>query len=330
MSELFKQYLHLTLEPSNDSIFSTHHMILESGLTLIKFVHDGIVESERTDQINDALIIFQMVFGKGIAINQLIKGIEFRNSIDGSVMKGLKDPTTIAVLARTQFEAFANFHNIFGTTKEKELRDMLYNLWVISGLKYRQVTVKEDMLEEHREKAESEQKKIEKLVSEIETNQFYLELTEQDKSWVKERIKKKDFELLYKDGKFTKPGWRELFLNAGVNDVFMHLYSLMSLSTHPSNVSVFQYAQMYQLGFNEEMAYTFMSHSTIIMSFMISEYCHLFPLAKEKFKELPELNQLIIDSYNGNFRGREYEISEIRNKYAEEFQQEFEKLMRVK
>jgi len=39
------------------------------------------------------------------------------------------------------------------------------------------------------------------------------------------------------------------------------------------------------------------------MAFTIAEYCMYIPLAKEKFLELPELNQYLIDSMNYNFRG---------------------------
>lgn len=108
----------------------------------------------------------------------------------------------------------------------------------------------------------------------------------------------------------------------------MNQYTLFSLSTHPSNVSVFQYAQMYVISFNEETAYIFLSQSAIIMAFIIAEYCKYFPIAKQKFKELPELHQYLIDSYNFNFRGNEYEVSGIRAKYEDEFQLEYEKLLK--
>ncbi len=116
-------------------------------------------------------------------------------------------------------------------------------------------------------------------------------------------------------------------MNAGVNEVFMHLYSLMSLSTHPSNITVFQYAQMFEKNFDAEMTFTFLGYSKIIMAFMIADYCKYFPIAKEKFLELPEINQLLVDSLNGTFRGRDFEISGLRNKYMAEFQVEFEKLI---
>lgn len=303
-------------------------MILESGFFLVNEVHSEIDPKERNEQVNDALIVLQMVLGKGLAIKNLIGGLDFDNSINGTKMKELIDPTTIAVLTRTQFEAFANFHNIYNSSNDKDLTNLLYDLWVISGLKYRQATVHEDMPEEHRAKAEQEKQKIERILNAIHENPHYMALDEKQKNWVDERIKKRDFELLFNEGKFSKPGWRELFLNAGVKDVFMSLYSLLSLSTHPSNVSVFQYNQMYEKGFNKEMAYSFLSQSTIIMAFMIAEYCKYFPIAKQKFQELPELHQYLIDSNNGNFRGKEYEVSGIRDKYKDEFQAEYEKLLK--
>lgn len=328
MSEMFKQYMTLTVEPSPRAILKCHQMILESGFFLVNAVHSEIDPKERNEQVNDALIVLQMVLGKGLAIKKLIEGLDFANSINGARMRGLLDPTSIAVLTRTQFEAFANFHNIYNSSEDDQLRDLLYDIWVISGLKARQATVHGDMLEEHRGKAEQEKQKIEKITKKILENPYYLALDEKEKGWVNERIKKRDFELMFKEGKFSKPGWKELFLNAGVRDAFMNHYALLSLNTHPSNVSVFQYAQMFEKEFNEEMAFSFMNQSTIIMAFMIAEYCKYFPLAKSKFTELPDLHQLLIDSYNGNLRSPEYKVSGIHDKYKDEFQAEYEKLQR--
>lgn len=330
MSEMFKQYMKLTIEPSHAEIVQCHNMMLESGFFLVNEAHAALKPTDRNEQVNDALIVFQMVLGKGLAMKKLIGGLDFDNSVNGNRMRGLVDPTTIAVLTRTQFEAFANFHNIYNSSDDSKLRDLLYDMWVISGLKARQATVNGEMLEEHKAKAELEKQKIDRIRTAILENPYYLALDTEQQKWFRERIKKRDFELLYKDGTFTKPGWRELYLSAGVRDVFMNQYSLLSLSTHPSNVSVFQYAQMFERGFNEEMAYTFLSQSTIIMAFMISEYCKYFPQAKAKFTELPEMHQMIVDSNNGNLRGREYEVSGVRDKYMQEFQAEYEKLLKAK
>lgn len=330
MSEMFKQYMGLTIDPSPEAMMVSHQMMLETGFYLVNEVHGNIKPEQRTEQVNDALIVFQMVLGKGLAIKKLMEGLDFDNAVNGARMRGLLDPTSIAVLTRTQFEAFANFHNIFNSTDDEELTDLLYNMWVISGLKERQRTVAEDMADEHREKAEHEKEKIERIKEAILNNPYYNSLDSDKQKWFRERIKKRDFELLFKDGEFTKPGWRELFLNAEVNDVFMHLYSIMSLSTHPSNVSVFQYAQMFEKEFNSEMAHTFLSHSTIIMAFMIAEYCKYFELAREKFDELPDMHKMLVDSYNGNYRGRHNEVSGVRDKYMQEFQQEWEKILEQK
>lgn len=303
-------------------------MVLETGFCLLDAVHSKINRKDRNAQVNDALIVFQMILGKGLAIKKLATGLEFENSINGTKTSGLVDPTPIAVLARTQFEAFANFYNIFNSTDDQKLTDLLYDMWVIAGLNERQRTVSEDMNDGLKKKAESERKEIEELRTTILENPCFKNLDEQRQNWFRERIRKRDFELLFKDGKFTKPGWRELFLNADVKDVFMHLYSAMCLSAHPSNVSVFQYSQMFDKGFNNEMTFTYVGHSTIIMSFMIAEYCKYFSLAKDKFEKLPDLHKLIVDSYNGIYRGKQNEISDVRDKYEEEFQSAYEKFMK--
>lgn len=326
MSSLFNQLMSLTLGKGEKETLACNKLILESGFFLTNKVHSEIIPQDRNEQLNDALIVFQMVFGKGLAVRRLQEGLEFQNSLNGTNMKGLVDPTAIAALIRTQFEAFTIFHNIYNYPNDPELVSLLYSLWKLAGLKVRQNTVKDDMMEEHRIKAQQEAKLIEELEQEIYSNAYYLALDETQQSWLRDRMKKRDFELLFKDGKFIKPGWRELYLNAGVKENLLHQYALLSQYSHPSNVSVFQFAQMYEVGFEKEMATSFLSQSSIIMAFMISEYCHYLPIAMEKFKELPDLNQLVINSFNRSMRGSDYIVSSIMDKYAEEFQLEYEKI----
>lgn len=260
-----------------------------------------------------------------VAIHSLIQGINFKNSINNKSIAGLIDPTAIAALARTQLEAFANFHNIFNSTEDRTLTELLYNLWVVSGLNYRQKSVKEGMAEEHKLKAQREKLKIDVLIDEIHNNKYYTELSEPDQKWLNERIKKRDFELIFRDGKFLKPGWRELFLNSGVKTLFEDLYTIMSWSVHPSNISVFQYAEMFEKGYNINTAFTILDHSKFIMAFMISEYCKYFEVARQSFNELPLINRLMIESYNRQFRDPKYLISTVWDEYTPLFQSEYEK-----
>lgn len=328
MSSLFNQFMSLTLGKGEKETLACNKLILESGFFLTNKVHSEIIPKDRNEQLNDALIVFQMVLSKGLAVRRLQEGLDFQNSLNGTNMRSLVDPTAIAALIRTQFEAFANFHNIYNYPNDPELVSLLHSLWKLAGLKVRQNTVKDEMLEEHRIKAKLEATVIEELEQEIYSNAYYLALDETQQSWLRERMKKRDFELIFKDGKFIKPGWRELYLNAGAKETLLHQYALLSQYSHPSNVSVFQFAQMYEIGFEKEMGKLFLSQSSIIIAFMISEYCHYLPLAMKKFKELPDLNQLVIDSFNRNLRSKDYEISDITDKYAQDFQTEYKKMMK--
>ncbi len=154
MLKLSHEYFRLTMEPSPMEEVEVHNMMLETGFSLINSVHDEI--PQRNEQVNDALIVFQMVIAKGLAVKSLAEGLKFHNSLNGKKMQHFLDPTSIAVLARTQFEAFATFHNIFNSTSDQDLTDILYDLWVIAGLKERQRTVGEEIAVEHKEKVEAE------------------------------------------------------------------------------------------------------------------------------------------------------------------------------
>lgn len=327
MSDLFKQYAELTFEPTPEKVTEGHSIVLEVGFHILNEFHKKIEGKPRTSQEQDALMTYQMVMAKGIAIATLAKGVSFQSKTLNSNISNLLDPTSIAALVRTQFEAFANFYNIYNSSNDENLRDLLYSVWVLAGLKERQRTIDPDISTEQRQKVSREKERIEKISEEIVRNSIYLGLETENQRWFEQQIKKRNFEFIYKDGKITKPGWRELFLNTGASDAFYSMYSLMSLSTHPSNVSVFQFAQMFQMKFNVQMLSSFQDYSKIIMAFMIASYCQYFPQAKLIFDELPRLNRVLIDSINANYRGVNYSISDSHSKFMEEHNSDFSEFL---
>ncbi|WP_430406570.1 DUF5677 domain-containing protein [Fluviicola sp.] len=299
---LFNDYGRMIISPEPIDNYESFGIVLDSGLYISRMMHQNFKQEHLTDQRNDALILFQMVFSKGIAIRHLCSGMVYENSIDNFSLNPMFDPMSVANIVRSQFEAFSNFNNIFISPKSKDIQDFLYDAWVISGLKTRQSFVDEDTLEDHRKLAEREKKMIDKLVDRIKTNPFYLSLDSTKQDWVDERIKKRAFEFLIKDGKISTPGWRELFLNAGGKKIFRHQYSYLSLMTHPSNVSVLDFNDLYKDQGYFDRSIALMNRSKEILAFLIHDYCNYMPNGKEYFNSLPEINKIIIDAINIHFR----------------------------
>ena len=104
------------------------------------------------------MILFQMVMSKGLAIQKLINGVDYRNPKTG-INSNILDPTSLAILTRSQFEAFSIFHNIYVSNNDQNVIDLLHDIWVVAGLKERQKGF-EPRIEENRNKAAKEKEKI--------------------------------------------------------------------------------------------------------------------------------------------------------------------------
>ncbi len=318
---LFNDYQRLILFPQLDDSFESFERVLDSGMYISRLVHQHFKQENVTEQRNDGLILFQMVFTKGIAIKHLCSGMEYYNEIGGFSVVPLHDPMSIANLVRSQFEAFSNFHNIFISPESNDIQNFLYDAWVISGLRNRQNYVDEGASKLLKEKSLKEKELIDALTAQIKSNLFYLSLSHKKKKWVDERIEKnKVFEFRIKSGEIDTPGWRQLFLNAGCKEMFQHQYSFLSLLTHPSNASVFQFDSIHRDNRTFEMCISLMNRSKEIMAFLIHDYCNYIPGAIQYFNSLPPINKVIIDSINTHFRDGTSPLDENREQFFEDLE----------
>lgn len=94
--------------------------------------------------------------------------------------------------------------------------------------------------------------------------------------------------------------------------LFDDIYTFFSLYTHPSNVAVFQFADMFKQGdeaflkltkFNLRDAFCF-------LSIFIADYLKLFPTVQQVFNSMNIRDQIVINFYNTFMRGRDYSIND--------------------
>lgn len=294
-------FFRLVVFDDNQSREESYHRVLNSAFKILSPVHQKVNGKLRTQQNQDAMILFQMAISKGLAIRELLKGCPYENRETGAVSAPVIDPTTIAALTRTQYEAFSVFHNIYIANEDQNVVDLLHNIWVIAGLKERQrgSTPKHP---EHIAKAEKEAKEIDYLITRIQSNPIFLVHSEDQQQKILDWIEKRKFEIVYRKNKLVLLPHRDMFLNTGVNEVFSNQYSILSWFIHPSYVSVLQFGQMFEKEFNEEHTYTFLRVSRIIMSMLIVDYCKYFSVAMEEFGKLSKVDQLIIYTDNKTYR----------------------------
>lgn len=117
----------------------------------------------------DTRTLFQMMFSKALNVQLLLNGIEYDNG--KSRLKNIIDPTVLYTLVRNMYEALCAFElvNIIPDTDDK--RTIVYHLFKISGLKYRQrFFTSENMTPERLELCNTENQEINESIDIIRKN----------------------------------------------------------------------------------------------------------------------------------------------------------------
>lgn len=274
----------------------------------------AIVSVQKSKPLNkvedvDAGHLFQMTILKNLSIHKLAESIDYHNSIGGFKMLNLYDPFTLSGIVRTQYEAFCNFNNIYRFSQTQEEQRFKHNLWVLSGLNYRQSfpATQTDTIQ----KKEIELKQIGELETEIRSSLIYSNLNDASKENIEKAIKRKKWQVIIQGEKASSIPWHEMLRNAGANDLMNGQYTSLSLNTHPSNVSVFQFESMYSSKTDLPTTILTIKLSKWLISCLIADYCYYFPDAKTAFENLPVMTQIIINGYNLMFRGEQYKINQI-------------------
>lgn len=334
MEDKFEHYLRLSQAPTYKDSLEAYQLVLDSGMYISHAVQEALPHKFRNEFIDDALILFQMSMAKGIAVLNIANPINYYNSIGDFSLPDLLDPFAISSLVRPQYEAFTNFNNIFNSTDDIDAKQFLHDVWVLAGLRERRRFYIEPTDEElevmpiekrttaskHKKKSQDELKKIESLIEQIHRNRFYINLNEKQRKVLDDQLKGRVFQFVLSNGRMVKKSWLDMFINTGAHKVFKPMYALMSTSTHPSNVSVFQYAQMFEEYENIQSAKTLLKMSEKLMCFFIADFCRYIPQAKEEYQKIPEMNKIIIESANKHMREFDFKLSDTLDEFSQEIE----------
>lgn len=298
-----------TLEDSLDLL----EIYLKFFFRVIKNHHEEEVYSYAD---RDAKMVIQMMFTKVAHIKRVLSGIEFYSE-EGVTLNKIIDPTTVGVLIRNIYETVAMFNLIYRRTKSEEEKMILYNLWVHSGLKYRQRFEVVATTQESKGKLNSEKKQIKQLISEIENTELYKNLLPKEKAKIQTKIKEKDYKICFSEEKVLFLSWQEITSEMELgNDLLDNIYTYFSLYSHPSNVAVFQFSEMFDKG---EEPFKYMTNYNlrnmfILLSIFIADYINLFPSVLDTFNKLSIIDQIAIDFQNRFMRGDNFAINDAWSK----------------
>lgn len=269
-------------------------------------------EAETPRELKDAILVNQMLFTKLLHLKQIIKGVEF-TSKTGAKLNKIIDPLVVGSLVRTIFETVGMFNLIYLQTKPGDELLILYNLWVSAGLSYRQKFTTALINEEIIEKAKKERQQIEDLKSEIEQTALFKKLSQREKDHIYNKITGKEYNIRFENGQLKGvAGFQEFIERAGVRPKVMdNMYTYFSLSSHPSNVSVFQFGNMFQV----EDSHFFglvnfnVKSSMFLLGVFVADYIKLFPSILDVYNGQPLLDQIMINFFNSFMRGEAYDIN---------------------
>jgi hypothetical protein len=261
---------------------------------------------------SEAKLVHQMIFTKTGHMKELLKGFEYESADKKTKLNRIIDPTVIASNTRNLLETISMFNLVFVNTKNTDEKIILYNLWASAGLKYRQrfnVVIKNS---ESQEKLDDEKKQIDNLKEEIENTELYKRLEEKDQNKIQSKLKEKDYKIQFNNNKVEFFSWQEtiplLGVRAGIMDT---IYTYFSLYAHPSNVSVFQFGNMFK---KEENPFIYVTTYNLnnfffLLSIFVFDYIKLFPEVKSTFEELSQIEQIVIDRQNVFARDESFSIN---------------------
>lgn len=255
---------------------------------------------------DEARLLLQMMLSKTLHLKNIIEGVNFTTT-NGITLNNIVDPTIVASIVRNVYETTGMFNLIFRINKLGDERIIAYNLWVISGLKYRQRFANIITQEKNKAKIEKEQKTIDDYIQQIENTELYKRLNEKNKNKIHNQIKQKEYFIHFKGDDVIISNWATLYLTMGAKkEFFENIYTFFSFSTHPSNVAVFQFRDMYlpeSKGFIGMTLFN-LQYYFMLGAIFIADYITLFPSSINIFNSMPLLNQIIIN-FNNTFARRD-------------------------
>jgi len=281
----------------------------------IEFFFNAVINHDEvvfTHAEADAKIVIQMMMTKALHLKNVLNGVEFQSN-GGRKLNKIIDPTIVASLIRNIYETTGMFNLIYREAKNNDERQIIYLLWVHAGLSYRQRFDNIITTKENKEKSEHEKKQMDGIKKAIEENPLFKKLDEKNKRKITTKLKSKDYLLRFNGLEVEFLSWREMIKSMHIKTGKLdHAYTYFSLYSHPSNVAVFQYANMFEKGkesyrdlvkFNLQIAF-------MMFSIFIADYIKLYPAVLKTYEKMGIVEQIVINFHNSQARGHDYDIND--------------------
>lgn len=250
--------------------------------------------------INDSITIVKMMLSKFRHIIFISDSFETINNGSSNLPY---DPSIIIQINRNIFETLVFYHQLFVKHNENEFQHILYLLWSISGIKYKQRAKRPKMRPQDIFKRQKELDLCTRQENEIKSSTFFRNLDDKSQNQINLAIKKKIFWVDFSDNKVNSsvgPQYLadQMFSNKNVLN-FQYMY--YSLYSHPSHVSVYQFAQ-YTVNNEPFILLTNLKATLMYISVFIIDVTSVFPSTIKFLDNLKDLTALKIQLYNNLLR----------------------------
>jgi hypothetical protein len=261
----------------------------------------------------EGFMLLQMMWTKSLHLNVAIQGVTFTDA--NGLRTEVLDPIVLAGQVRTIYETSCMFHIVYRRPKTKDEKLILYKLWVYSGLAYRQNMLHAGTGPEGLEKSAEERIQMDQLVNEIKETELYTTLDATGKKMIETRLGSKAFLITFEeDNKIKTYNWFNAAKAMNAREgTFEKIYNYFSQYAHPTNVSVFQFSDMFAQRTMDNISVSILNTNIgcMFLSTFVVDFLTLYPETMEIFNSLPVINQLVINTQNIMTRGVDYSITDL-------------------
>jgi uncharacterized protein YxeA len=260
----------------------------------------------------DADMIWQMLFSKLLYLKKMLKGVHY-NGDEGRSISNINDPTVIANSIRNIIECISTFHIIYSAPSNDDEANIIYNLWVHSGLSYRNRFNHFVTTDENKEKMDEESQEMDRLVAEIKNNPIFLQLEEKSQNILLNQLRVKDYKIKFNGKKVETLSWQQISNEMDLkSDLFSTTYTYFSLYAHPSNVSVFQFSTLMNDPEEAKRKTNFILKNLFVyLSIMVYDYIKYNRTVMDTFGLMNPVHRDIINDLQNFFRNSNYSIYDL-------------------
>lgn len=282
--------------------------MLHSMLTLSKSMRGKKVSHEYDNYAN---LMFQMILSKAIYFRRNIDTVRVQDGKDCLVYD---DPAVVLNLVRQLYEAICTFAIVFCIPDTPEKRMIVYNIYVITGLRKRSNFNYEANPEEAKRKLCADQKDMEAKMTEIEKSNYFNRLDDRNKKLLRKYVEGYDFTPFVLSDDYIvseKIKFEDIPNRLCVNEIITRdVYRYLCTHAHSSFYSLLQFSQWYESNSEEGQAYVdIISTQTKFVCFMLSvavdEFVKRFPMLQPIKQSFPEEEKQILDVFNHVARNKD-------------------------